>query len=336
MGPDGGDLGLSGDGGGISEEDIGPVYEFLNGKYTGQAGMPPVDFGGPAGDGLSVGGNPMFAGKGFGGGGFGIMDIGGDFTRSMMASNPNFIPSLYGLMGESSDYLPGGKYGIKTEDSMPGGYDSTGYSVGDDRVVLHAMKREDKTPLEGRLAMQMDPSFLDPGGIGSLSPTAPTPFEQETGIFGGTLGPKLKNAIPAGLREFLGNVASLHPATMNAVLMGKLVKGWQSADDKGKFMRNVMKGLAMRKMMGNFGLDRTQKALVGTGIDMARGKQNMAQGIGNFATDAGINQLMRNVLPKAYEAQGMNGVYAAIAAIKMLRQRAKEGISSLGGPGGGG
>jgi hypothetical protein len=71
-------------------------------------------------------------------------------------------------------------------------------------------------------------------------------------------------------------------------------------------------------------------------MNVLRGKQNMAQGLGNFATDAGIKQLMRSVIPKAYESGGMNGVYAAMAAIKMLRQRAREGISSLGGPGGGG
>ena len=57
------DLDLSGEGGGIDEDDIRPVYEYLNGKYMGHQGRPSVDFGGPAGDGLSVGGNPTFAGK---------------------------------------------------------------------------------------------------------------------------------------------------------------------------------------------------------------------------------------------------------------------------------
>ena len=296
---------------------------------------------GPGGDGgLSVGGNPTFAGKGFGGGGFGIMDIGGAFTGAMMSSNPNFTHNLYGL--PATDRKTGApiNYGaiFGNKGSTPGvGHDfsdTTGEINSVPSVETWAKSREGVPSfVTNSLEMQMG---MDPSSF--LDPTTPTPFQPETGIFGGTLGPKLKNAIPAGLREFLGNVAKIHPATMNAVLMGKLVKGWQSADDKGKFMRNVMKGLAMSKFMGSkgLGLDSMQKALVGTGMNVAQGKQNMAQGIGNFATDAGINQLMRNVLPKAYEAQGMNGVYAAIAAIKMLGQRAKEGVSSLGGPGGGG
>ena len=233
--------------------------------------------------------------------------------------------------------------GEYSQTSGPGTYIGTGLTgieVGDKdgimEVVATAM-RENPSITQEQLAQLVNSYQNNPSSFGQ-SPTAPTPFQPETGIFGGTLGPKLKNAIPAGLREFLGNVAKIHPATMNAVLMGKLVKGWQSADDKGKFMRNVMKGLAMSKFMGSkgLGLSSAQRSLAGEGMNVLRGEQSMTQGIGNFATDAGIKQLMRNVLPKAYEAQGMNGVYAAIAAIKMLGQRAKEGVSSLGGPGGGG
>ena len=318
-GPGGTDTGLTDD-------------DFIDVKFPNPNNRPNF------GDGLSVGGNPTFAGKGFGGGGFGIMDLGGDFTRSMMASNPNFIPSLYGLKGESSDYLPGGKYGIKTEDSMPGGgYDSTGYNVGDDRVEVHAMKREDNTPLEGMLEMGMDPSFLDPGGIGSLSPTTPTAFEPQTGILGGTLGPRLKNAFPPKLREFLGNLASIHPATMNAAFVFKVVKGYQGAKDKGAFLQKLGTGLAMRKMMGNFGLDRTQKALVGTGMNVATGEQNWQQGVGSLVTNAGFGEIMKNFGPKAYQSGGMPAVYALMSAVKMMRQRAQRRVrSGLAGPGGGG
>ena len=299
---------------------------------------------GPGGDGGGSFGTD-FSGKGYGGGGIRMMDFGTDWTQGLIGRG--FNPGNFGLAGESADYAPGGKYNLSnTNTSIPGGYGlTTDTPTGKSADHIGADEREVLTtqldPMEtfGKYAeMGMDPSFLDPSGIGSLSPTTPTPFQPETGIFGGTLGPKLKNAIPAGLREFLGNVAKIHPATMNAVLMGKLVKGWQSADDKGKFMRNVMKGLAMSKFMGSkgLGLSSAQRSLAGEGMNVLRGEQSMTQGIGNFATDAGINQLMRNVLPKAYEAQGMNGVYAAIAAIKMLGQRAKEGVSSLGGPGGGG
>jgi hypothetical protein len=280
-----------------------------------------------------------FAGKPFGGGGWGIMDLTGNFTRSMINSNPNFTPSLYGVKGESSDYLPGGKYGIQTVNSMPGGgYTQRADSNPDQtEMTVYGMKQEANTPLEGMLAMQMDPSFLDPGGIGSLSPTAPAPFEPQTGIFGGTLGPKLKNAFPPKLREFLGNVASIHPATMNAAFAFKVAKGYQGAKDKGAFLKKIGTGLAMRKMMGNFGLDRTQKALVGTGMSVAQGDQNWQQGVGSFITNAGFGEIMKNFGPKAYQSGGMPAVYALMSAVKMMRQRAQRRVrSGLAGPGGGG
>lgn len=325
MGPGGDGLDLGGGGG--ADED------FIDIRFPNPNNRPNF------GAGLSVGGNPLFAGKGFGGGGFGIMDLGGEFTRSMMASNPNFIPSLYGLKGSSADYLPGGKYGIRTEDSMPSG----GYTQRADtnpegtEMTVTAMKQEANTPLQGMLEMGMDPSFLDPSGIGSLSPTTPTAFEPQTGIFGGTFGPKLKNAFPPKLREFLGNVASIHPATMNPAFVFKMIKGYQGAKDKGAFLKKVGTGLAMRKMMGNFGLDRTQKALVGTGMNIARGEQNWQQGVGSFITNAGFGEIMKNFGPKAYQSGGMPAVYALMSAVKMMRQRAQRRVrSGLAGPGGGG
>jgi hypothetical protein len=267
------------------------------------------------------------------------MDIGGDFTRSMMASNPNFIPSLYGLKGESSDYLPGGKYGIQTEDSMPGGgYTQRADSNPDQtEMTVTAMKQEANTPLQGMLEMQMDPSFLDPGGIGSLSPTAPTPFQPETGIFGGTFGPKLKNAFPPKLREFLGGIASLHPATANAAFMFKIAKGYQNAEDKGDFLKKVGTSLAMRKMMGGFGMSSKQKQGIGALMNMVGGKENIAQGFGSFATNAGFNAALKKALPKAYRSGGMPAVYSLMSVAKMLRRRAQQGVKrKLAGPPGGG
>ena len=280
-----------------------------------------------------------FAGKPFGGGGWGIMDLTGNFTRSMINSNPNFTPNLYGVKGSSADYLPGGKYGIQTVNSMPSG----GYTQRADtnpegtEMTVYGMKQEANTPLEGMLEMGMDPSFLDPGGISSLSPTTPAAFEPQTGIFGGTFGPKLKNAFPPKLREFLGNVASIHPATMNAAFMFKVAKGYQGAKDKGAFLKKIGTGLAMRKMMGNVGLNRTQKALVGTGMNVAQGNQNWQQGVGSFITNAGFGEIMKNFGPKAYQSGGMPAVYALMSAVKMMRQRAQRRVrSGLAGPGGGG
>ena len=317
----------AGGGGGADEEDFDPVYEFLNGKYTGQAGMPPVDLNRP-----SFGTD--FSGKGYGGGGIRGMNFGGDWATSMIGRG--FSPDNFGLPGNVSDYAPGGKYNFSnTNTSVPGGYDSTGYTVGDDRVEVWGKQRDPMDAYQRDASMGMDMGM--DMGIGSLSPTTPSPFESQTGIFGGTFGPRLKNAIPPKLREFLGNVASVNPATMNAAFVFKMIKGYQGAKDKGAFLKKIGTGLAMRKMMGNFGLNRTQKALVGTGMNVAQGEQNWQQGVGSLATNAGFSAMMKNLGPRAYQAGGMPAVYALMSAAKMARRRMQQGVrSGLAGPGGGG
>jgi hypothetical protein len=201
---------------------------------------------GPGGDGgLSVGGNPTFAGKGFGGGGFGIMDIGGSFTSDMMGSNPNFTPQLFGL--PTTDRKTGNPidYGVNNLlGSVPGGYETTAESSGGTpgvplELVATARNIDPMNTLSLNESIFNSSSFTDPSGIGSLSPTAPAPFEPQTGIFGGTFGPKLKNAFPPKLREFLKGVASIHPATMNAAFMFKVAKGYQGAENKGDFLKKV-------------------------------------------------------------------------------------------------
>ena len=282
-----------------------------------------------------------FAGKQFGGGGWGIMDMTGDFTRSMINSNPNFTPSLYGLKGESSDYLPGGEYGIKTEDSMPGGYTQRADSNPDQtEMTVYGMKQESKTPLEGMLEMQMDPSFLDPGGIGSLSPTTPTPFQQETGIFGGTLGPKLRNSLPG---KIIRGALQINPGTRGLMMGMALIRGAKNAENPQEFLKGAFKKMALQTAMGKLmggkglGLDSMQKALVGTGINMARGKQNMAQGLGNLATSAAFQKLGRPLMKSAYQKGGMPAVYGIMSALSMAQKGAQRGLSKkLAGPPGGG
>ena len=274
-----------------------------------------------------------FSGKGYGGGGIRGMNFGSDWATSMIGRG--FSPDNFGLPGEASDYnAPGGKYNFSNANtSAPGGYDSTGYTVGDDRVEVWGKQRDPMDAFQRDASMGMDMGM----GIGSLSPTTPSPFESQTGIFGGTFGPRLKNAIPPKLREFLGNVASINPATMNAAFVFKMIKGYQGAKDKGAFLKKIGTGLAMRKMMGNFGLNRTQKALVGTGMNVAQGDQNWQQGVGSLATNAGFGAIMQNFGPKAYQSGGMPAVYALMSAVKMMRQRAQRGVrSGLAGPGGGG
>ena len=80
-----------------------------------------------------------------------------------------------------------------------------------------------------------------------------------------------------------------------------------------------------------------QRQGLGSLMNVARGKQNMAQGLGSFATSAAFSKMMPNILKQAHQAGGMNGVYAAMAALQMARRRAQQGVSrGLAGPGGGG
>lgn len=153
--------------------------------------------------------------------------------------------------------------------------------------------------------------------------------EQETGPRGGTFGPKLK--------KFFKKLAEIHPATAGPMFAFNVMKGLKNSDDPKAFMQGLMKKLAMRKVMGNFGMSSMQRQGIGSLIGVAQGEQNMAQGLGSFATNAAFSKMMPNILKQAYQSQGMNGVYAAMAALQMARQRAQQGVSRrLAGPGGGG
>lgn len=157
----------------------------------------------------------------------------------------------------------------------------------------------------------------------------PTVAPAETGRFGGTFGPKLKG--------FFKKLAEIHPATRSPMFAFNMIKGLKNSKDPKAFMGNMMKKLAMRKVMGNFGMSSMQRQGIGSLMNVAQGNQNWQQGLGGFATNAAFSQMMPNILKQAHQAGGMNGVYAAMAALQMARQRAQRGVrSGLAGPGGGG
>ena len=111
----------------------------------------------------------------------------------------------------------------------------------------------------------------------SQFPSAPAgDAPAETGRFGGTFGPKLK--------KFFKKVAEIHPATAGPMFAFNVMKGLKNSDDPKAFMQGLMKNLAMRKVMGNFGMSSMQRSGLGSLIGVAQGKQNMAQGLGSFAT----------------------------------------------------
>jgi len=331
----------AGGGGGADEEDFGPVYEFLNGKYTGQAGMPPVDLNRP-----SFGTD--FSGKGYGGGGIRGMNFGSDWATSMIGRG--FSPDNFGLPGNVSDYAPGGQYnpsttgGSTTQFSLPGYGTTTGGSTGESKYhegVEEVEGRAQQSPLatlEKYAGMGMDMGM--DMGIGSLSPTAPSPFQPETGIFGGTLGPKLRNSLPG---KIIRGALQINPGTKGLMMGMALIRGAKNAENPQAFLKKAFKQIALQTAMGKLmggkglGLDSMQKALVGTGMNVAQGKQNMAQGLASFGTSAAFQKLGMPLMKSAYQKGGMPAVYGIMSALKMAQKGAQRGLSSkLAGPPGGG
>ena len=165
---------------------------------------------------------------------------------------------------------------------------------------------------------------------GGLDPTLPQ-FQQEK-----TFGQKAKDSI----KGFLGKLARIHPATRNAAFALDFVKGLQNAENPQEFVKGVMGQLAMRKVGGSLGLSGTQKQGIGGLMNMAQGKQNLAQTVGGLANSAVFRAAAPNLLKSVYKDHGMNGVYLAATALGMGRDAAGKGIygalATPSGPGGGG
>ena len=325
----------AGGGGGADEEDFGPVYEFLNGKYTGQAGMPPVDLNRP-----SFGTD--FSGKGYGGGGIRGMNFGSDWATSMIGRG--FSPDNFGLPGNVSDYAPGGQYnpsttgGSTTQFSLPGYGTTTGGSTGESKYhegVEEVEGRAQQSPLatlEKYAGMGMDMGM--DMGIGSLSPTTPSPFESQTGIFGGTLGPKLRNSLPG---KIIRGALQINPGTRGLMMGMALIRGAKNAENPQAFLKKAFTQMAMSKAMGKIGLDPMQRGIARTGLNIAQGKQNWKQGLGSLGTSAAFQKLAPSIFKQAHQKGGMPAVYGVASLMRMLQQGAQRGVSKkLAGPGGGG
>jgi len=161
---------------------------------------------------------------------------------------------------------------------------------------------------------------------GGLDPTLPQ-FQQEK-----TFGQKAKDSI----KGFLGKLARIHPATRNAAFALDFVKGLQNAENPQEFVKGVMGQLAMRKVGGSLGLSGTQKQGIGGLMNMAQGKQNLGQTLGSLGTSAAFRSAAPSIFKSAYDKGGMNGVYAAAAALQMAQRGAQQKVSGALGPGGGG
>jgi len=161
---------------------------------------------------------------------------------------------------------------------------------------------------------------------GGLDPAAPDFKEPKT------FGQKAKDSI----KGFLGKLARIHPATRNAAFALDFVKGLQNAENPQDFVKGVMGQLAMRKVGGNLGLSGLQKQGIGGLMNMAQGRQNLGQTLGSLGTSAAFRSAAPSIFKSAYQSGGMNGVYAAMAALQMAQRGAQRKVSSALGPGGGG
>jgi hypothetical protein len=159
-----------------------------------------------------------------------------------------------------------------------------------------------------------DMGNFDP--TGGLDPAAPDFKEPKT------FGQKAKDSI----KGFLSKLARIHPATRNAAFALDFVKGLQNAENPQDFVKGVMGQLAMRKVGGNLGLSGLQKQGIGGLMNMAQGKQNLAQTVGGLANSAAFRKAAPSIFKSAYDKGGMNGVYLAATALGMGREAAGKGI----------
>ncbi len=172
------------------------------------------------------------------------------------------------------------------------------------------------------------------GDMGNFDPTGGTSFDDSkfTEPAQKTFGQKAKDTVVG----FLKRLARIHPATRNAAFAFDFVKGLQNAENPQDFVKGVMGQLAMRKVGGNLGLSGLQKQGIGGLMNMAQGRQNLGQTLGSLGTSAAFRSAAPSIFKSAYQSGGMNGVYAAAAALQMAQRGAQQKVSGALGPGGGG
>ena len=290
-----------------------------------------MPIGGPDGGGADSTGIKIklpsnFGSYGYGGGGYNIMDIGGDFTRSAIASG--YSPGNFGLPGTSADYQAGGKFSPEGIASLtPGGFEITGETgtLNDVDAVFATAKAVD--PIETMLRNYGSNISFTPDPQTPDMSTFIKPDDQPKGSLLGNVG--------KSVTSFLGRLAKIHPATRNATFAFGFIKGLQDAKDPKAFVTNVIKQLGASKIGSNLGLSGLQKQGVVSLINMARGRQNLGQTLRGLGTSAAFRKAAPSIFKSAYQAGGMNGVYAAAAALSMAQKAAMQRAMQPG-PGGDG
>lgn len=267
-----------------------------------------------------------FGGYGYGGGGINVSDFGGEYTRGLISAG--FSPGNFGLPGTSADYQAGGKFSPEGIASLtPGGFNTTGEAgtINDVDAVIATAKAVD--PIETMLRNYGSNVSFTPDPQTPDMSTFVQPGDQPQGSFLGNVG--------KSVTSFLGRLAKIHPATRNATFALGFIKGLQDADDPKAFVTNVITQLGASKIGSNLGLSGMERQGVGSLINMARGKQNLGQTIRGLGTSAAFRKAAPSIFKSAYQAGGMNGVYAAAAALSMAQKAAMQRAMQPG-PGGDG
>ena len=287
------------------------------------------------GDGNGIGsfGGPEFAGKQFGGGGWGVIDLGGQFTTNMMSSNPNFTPTIYNLPTKDRKTGEPINYGTGFEGTVPGGYEfsgETGVLNNTPTVETWAKPIDPMNTLSLNEALFNSSSFTDPSGI---TPNMPSFTEPATGIVGGTLGPKLKNSLPG---RIITGALRINPGTRGLMMGISLLRGLKNAENPAEFLRQGFTRMALSRALGGkgLGLSSLQRQGVGSLINMARGKQTLGQSIKSLGTSAAFQKAAPSLFKLAYDKGGPNAVYGVASLLGMAQRAAQQRIAR--GPGGGG
>ena len=173
-------------------------------------------------------------------------------------------------------------------------------------------------------------SYGTPFGMGDFIPNIPTPvmpqFQQEK-TFGQKAGETIKN--------FLKRLARVHPATATAAFAYDFVKNLQNAENPQDFVKSMLGQLAMRKVGSNLGITPMARAGIGTLRNVSKGNITPGQGLASLGTSAAFQKAAPSIFKSAYDKGGMNGVYAAAAALSMA-QKAAMRRAMQPGPGGDG
>ena len=272
-----------------------------------------------------------FQGYGYGGGGLNVTNFGREFYDQAIGAG--FSPGNFGLPGTSEDYKSGGKFSSEGIASLtPGGYETTttssGGTVGVPLELITTAKRID--PMIGQL-MRNEMSFNPSSSM--LTPNMPSFTEPETGIFGGTLGPKLKNSLPG---RIITGALRINPGTRGLMMGISLLRGLKNAENPAEFLRQGFTRMALSRALGGkgLGLSGMQRQGLGSLINMARGRQTLGQGIKSLGTSAAFRKAAPSLLKGAYKQGGMPAVYMAMSALQMAQRGIQQRIAK--GPGGGG